>query len=42
MIESDKEGFADGEDDDQEEQSEDVDEYVRVRKPLKDRTVSKY
>ena len=42
MIESEKESFADGEDDDQEEQLEDVDECVRVRKPLKERTASKY
>ena len=42
MIESDKESFADGEDDDQEEQLEDKDKFVRVGKPLKERTASKY
>ena len=39
VLESDKEGFADGEDDPQEENG---DEFVRVRKPLKERTSSKY
>ena len=42
VNESESEGFADAKDDGQEEQVQEVDECISVRKPLKERTNNKY